>query len=221
MVEIRPSEKTKVVSIAQDMNIRRVKWKEANPHVTSPGNDSSADDWLNQVTGDSTWFNLEHTASTDTVYRRDTTLALASTKGQEIIIPRNMNPEAFTTIVCDNNDFSEETVSGKRTTHVASGIIIQNEDVRLREKNTVSKKHRTVKAPEINIAPYTSKESGTISLQAKTKVLTFLSKSKTIVMRKIWPELLISCTCCPESALQKVGTVCQDGQYSTPKFIKR
>jgi hypothetical protein len=108
---------------------------------------------------------LEHTASTDTVYRRDTTLALASTKGQEIIIPRNMNPEAFTTIVCDNNDFSEETVSGKRTTHVASGIIIQNEDVRLREKNTVSKKHRTMKVPEINIAPYRSKERGTISLQ--------------------------------------------------------
>ena len=75
-----------------------------------------------------------------------------------------MNPEAFTTIVWDNNDFSEETVSGKGTTHVANGIIVQNEDIRLREKTTVSKKHRTVKAPEINIAPYTSKVRGTMSL---------------------------------------------------------
>jgi hypothetical protein len=77
---------------------------------------------------------LGHTASTDTVYRHDTALAIASSNGEEIIIPRNMNPEAFTTIVWDNNDFNEETVSGKGTTHVANGIIIQNEDVILREK---------------------------------------------------------------------------------------
>jgi hypothetical protein len=34
-------------------------------------------------------------------------------------------------------------------------------------------------------------------------------------MRKIWPEILISCTCCPESALQKVGTVCQDSRRAS------
>ena len=76
-----------------------------------------------------------------------------------------MNPEAFTTIVWDNNDFSEETLSGKGTTNVANGIIIQNEDIRLREKTTMSKKHHTVKVPEINIVLYTSKVRGTISLQ--------------------------------------------------------
>jgi hypothetical protein len=163
MVEIRPSEKTKVVSIAQDMIYAESSGKKQTHKSLALGMT------VRQMTGSIRLLRilhgLGHTASTDTVYRHDTALALASTNGQEIIIPRNMNPESFTTIVWDNNDFSEETVSGKGTTHVANGIIIQNEDVRLREKTTVSKKHRTVKAPEINIAPYTSKERGTISLQ--------------------------------------------------------
>ena len=36
---------------------------------------------------------LGHTPSTDTVYRHDSALALASSNGQEIIIPQNMNPK--------------------------------------------------------------------------------------------------------------------------------
>ena len=163
MVGICPSEKTKVVSIAQDLIYAESNGKKQTHKSLALGMT------VRQMTGSVRLLRilhgLGHTASTDTVYRHDSALALASSNGQEIIIPRNMNPEAFTTIVWDNNDFSEETVSGKGTTHVANGIIIQNEDIRLREKTTVSKKHRTVKAPEINIVPYTSKVRGTISLK--------------------------------------------------------
>ena len=107
MVEICPSEKTKVVSIAQDLIYAESNGKKQTHKSLAMGM------IVRQILD-----GLGHTASTDTVYRHDSALALASSNGQEIIIPRNMNPEAFTTIVWDNNDFSEETVSGRGTTHV-------------------------------------------------------------------------------------------------------
>ena len=111
---------------------------------------------------------LGHTVSTATVYRHDTALALLSREeeGTEITIPRNIIPNVFTTIVWDNNDFNEETVSGKGTTHVANGIIVQNAEVSPRpaEKKTISRSIRTIKAPETHITPYRSKERGTLSL---------------------------------------------------------
>jgi hypothetical protein len=130
MVEIRPSERTKVVSIAQDLIYAESSGKKQTHKSLALGMT------VRQMTGSVRLLRilhgLGHTASTDTVYRHDTALAIANSKNEEIIIPRNMSPGAFTTIVWDNNDFSEETVSGKGTTHVANGIIIQNEDVSLR-----------------------------------------------------------------------------------------
>ena len=88
----------------------------------------------------------------------------------EIKIPRNINPSAFTTIVWDNNDFSEETLSGKGTTHVANGIILQNMTCvngRVGDKVLVSKKTRTIKAPENKIFPYRLQKKGTIGLRVE------------------------------------------------------
>ena len=108
MVEICPSEKTKVVSIAQDLIYAESNGKKQTHKSLAPGMT------VRQMTGSvrplRILHGLGHTAFTDTVYRHDFALALASSNCQEIIIPRNMNPEAFTTIVWDNNDFSEETV---------------------------------------------------------------------------------------------------------------
>ena len=163
MVEIRPSEKSKVVSIAQDLIYAEWSGRKQTHKSLALGMT------VRQMTGSVRLLRilhgLGHTASAATVYRHDTALALATTNSQGVIIPRNMKPEAFTTIVWDNNDFNEETVSGTGTTHVANGIMIQNENVRLREKITVSKMHRTMKAPETSIAPYTSRVKGIISLQ--------------------------------------------------------
>ena len=91
---------------------------------------------------------LGHTASVATVYKYDTALAIASSRGQDIIIPRNINPGMFSTVVWDNNDFNEETVSGKGTIHVANGIMFQNGNTTLGDHVTVSKSCRTVQAPE-------------------------------------------------------------------------
>ena len=108
-------------------------------------------------------YGLGNTTSVATVYKHDTALALTTTQEQEIVIPCNVSPGVFATFVWDN-DFNKETVSGKGTTHVANGIIVQNGNVSLRQRVTVSKKQRTMTAPQTNIIPYVNREKGTISL---------------------------------------------------------
>ena len=112
---------------------------------------------------------LGHVASPSTVSKHDTALAIASVQdeGDEIKIPRNINQSAFTSIVWDNNDFNEETLSGKGTTHVANGIILQNMQGRMGEKVLVSKKTRAMKAPESKIFPFSNRKKGAISLKTE------------------------------------------------------
>lgn len=167
MVEITTSEKTKVVSIAQDLIYAESRGKKQTHKSLALGMT------VRQITGSvrllKILHGLGHTVSASTVYKHDTALALASTKGQEIIIPRNMKSEVFTTIVWDNNDFNEETLSGKGTTHVTNGIIIQNEanvNQQLTEKISISRKHRTIQPPETRVAPYKSRDKGVISLES-------------------------------------------------------
>ena len=145
MVDISSSESAKVVSIAQDLIYAESKGKKQTHKSLALGMA------VRQMTGSHRLLRilhgLGHTASTSTIYRHDTALAILSSDGQEkeITIPRNMNQHAFTTIVWDNNDFNEETVSGKGITHVANGIIVQNKDCehRLREKIPVGLKRHT------------------------------------------------------------------------------
>lgn len=167
MVDISSSENAKVVSIAQDLIYAESNGKKQTHKSLALGMT------VRQMTGSVRLLRilhgLGHTASTATVYRHDTALAILSSDGagKEITIPRNIIPEAFTTIVWDNNDFNEETVSGKGTTHVANGIIVQNKEAgqKLGERISVSKKNRTIVAPETNIVRYTSKEKGTLCLR--------------------------------------------------------
>lgn len=80
------------------------------------------------------------------MYEHDSALSIASSMEHDIIIPRNISKGTFATIVWDNNDFREETPTGKGTTDVANGIIIQEGNTTLKEKIQVSKTNRTVKA---------------------------------------------------------------------------
>ena len=106
---------------------------------------------------------LGHTVSSDTVCTHDSALATLQTS-DSVIIPRNVNVGVFSTIVWDNNDFNEETVTGKGTTHVVNGIIIQKGIPSNREKLTVSKKIRSIKAPSTDIEPYFCSRKGIPSL---------------------------------------------------------
>ena len=77
---------------------------------------------------------------------------------ESTFIPRNIAIDLPTTLVWDNNDFTEETLSGKGTTHVANGIIIQNrsilDPVNLREKVYLSKKASKSSPPSSIIEPF-------------------------------------------------------------------
>ncbi len=101
---------------------------------------------------------LGHSVAPSTFYEQESALAVASTGGQDIIIPRNINSGTFATIVWDNNDFSEETISGKGTRHVANCVMNQKGSRVLKEKISVSKGVRTVKSLEPDIPLYSSKE---------------------------------------------------------------
>ena len=154
-VDISSKEEAKdlVVSMAQDLIYAESKGKKQTHKSLDLGMT------VQQMTGSvrllKILHGLGHTASTDTVSKHDTALAIISSNKDEnkVKIPRNISKNIFTTVVWDNNDFKEETLSGKGTSHVANGIIVQNENSRLNElaeKSAVSKKTRTIKAPETN-----------------------------------------------------------------------
>ena len=127
--------------------------------------------------------------STDTIYRHDTALAISSSNGaeKEIAIPRNMSSESFTTIVWDNNDFNNKTVSGKGTTHIANGIIIQKKDVgqTLGEKKAVSKKNRTIEAPEAIETPEVQSSSNIGYLPVIDAPVTDMSTINTLLPQSV------------------------------------
>lgn len=71
---------------------------------------------------------LGHCISTTSVLEHDTALAKRQLVLGNQLLPAGTQP-IFTTLVFDNNDFGEETVSGKGTTHNTNGIIIQRPTV--------------------------------------------------------------------------------------------
>ena len=179
-VEISSKEDTRVVSIAQDLIYAESKGKKQTHKSLALGMA------VRQMTGSvrllKILHGLGHTASADAVSKHDTALAIISSNGdgKELKIPRNISKNIFTTLVWDNNDFNEEMLSGKGTIHVANGIIVQNENTglnELAEKETVSKKTRTIKAPEFNIIPFTSKEKGILSLHNESFELSIKEES--------------------------------------------
>ncbi len=67
-----------------------------------------------------------HCASHSVALSYETALALLNIK-KDVSIPTGIREGVHTTLVWDNIDFGEETRSGKDTTHIANGIIIQPE----------------------------------------------------------------------------------------------
>jgi hypothetical protein len=211
MVNLSPSEKRKVVSIAQDLIYAESKGKKLTHKSLALGMT------VRQMTGSirllKILYGLGHTTSVATVYKHDTALALTTTQGQEIVIPRNIRPGAFATIIWDNNDFNEETVSGKGTTHVANGIIVQNGNVSLQQKIAVSKKQRTMTAPQTNIIPYVNREKGTISLRNQSSDI-FLEERLHADKQDLARNAYFVCLVARKYASEGVKTY-PDGQDST------
>lgn len=125
-----------------------------------------------------------HCCSPDVLYRHDSALTKAISD-EEVFVPRNISANIPSTVVWDNNDFLEETLSGKGTTHVANGITIQNhsisDDVFIRDKIEVHRKSSTVQPPPVIIMPYILKKKSSPSFAGISKdyfVITYQTNSK-------------------------------------------
>lgn len=152
---ISEEQEKKIISIAQDLihistSGRTITHKALALGVTA-----------RQITGSQRLVKIlnqfGHSCSPDVLYKHDAALTKSITE-ESVFVPRNIVPKIPTTLVWDNNDFSEETLSGKGTTHVANGIIIQNRSLRdpvhPREKITVPKSTQSVSPPSTLIEPY-------------------------------------------------------------------
>ena len=100
----------------------------------------------------------------------DSALAEQQLNRGENFIPSIIEPKVPITLVWDNNDFREETLSGKGTTHNTNGIIIQrqsNSPVSTSEISTEcveivksKKRKRSLEAPPLNLSVYLGGKRG-------------------------------------------------------------
>lgn len=105
-----------------------------------------------------------HCVSNSVVLNHDTALAEQELSRGESAIPSVIQPGIPTTVVWDNNDFGEETLSGRGTTHNTNGIIIQNCNTKPSSQEHCSSitvnpavkrtRKRSMQPPEENLATY-------------------------------------------------------------------
>ena len=123
-VELRESNHAKVLSICQD-----ILFCSRNGRVLTPKHVSLAMA-VRRVTGSTELLTMlnkfGHTVSTSKL--QEIEVAVGELRQQEGAdhIPANIVKHVPVSFVFDNNDFQEETPSGKDTTHCTNGIIIQN-----------------------------------------------------------------------------------------------
>eukprot|EP00057_Strongylocentrotus_purpuratus_P015294 XP_011669768.1 PREDICTED: uncharacterized protein LOC105440883 [Strongylocentrotus purpuratus] len=104
-----------------------------------------------------------HCSSHSMVLEHDTALAEQQLNRGEDVLPEGVKP-CLTTLVWDNNDFSEETLSGKGTTHITTGILIQHQkhvpvpdqdqDNQTHKQSLPRTHKRSIKTPTADLTPY-------------------------------------------------------------------
>ncbi|XP_034096209.1 uncharacterized protein LOC117562482 [Gymnodraco acuticeps] len=114
----------KVLSVCQDIVYLASKGRKQTPKSLALGLT------VRHLTGSSRIVSLlnrlGHCASWDTVLSLDTSLAqLTLVEGRDKI-PKGFSKRTPTTLVWDNIDFGEETLSGRGTTHHTNGIMLQS-----------------------------------------------------------------------------------------------
>ena len=101
--------------------------------------------------------------STLVILNHDTAIAELEMNHGKNSFPSTIQPVIPTTLVWDNNDFGEETLSGHETTHNTNGIIIQNNvcptSFKLCSSNIAGKsvkrtRKRTLEPTEVNLVTY-------------------------------------------------------------------
>ncbi|XP_041466296.1 uncharacterized protein LOC121416845 [Lytechinus variegatus] len=123
MVDVSHDDERKILSLAQDIMYLKTKGRCVLPKHNALGMA------VRHLTGSAKLIGilngLGHSVSRPVVLEHDTALAKRQLALGHAILPDGIQP-IFTTLVYDNNDFGEETISGKGTTHNTNGIIIQH-----------------------------------------------------------------------------------------------
>lgn len=102
---------------------------------------------------------LGHSPSYDSILRLETALATKHLEEHNNDIPSNFEKRNATTLVYDNIDFAEETLSGAGTTHFTNGIMFQLDNTSSSSQagavtTVISKRERTFLEPADGIAPF-------------------------------------------------------------------
>lgn len=149
--------KKKLLSIAQDILYLTSSGKKQTPKHLALGMT------VRHLTGSakltSLLNGLGHSVSQSVVLQHDTDLALKQLNSKSPI-PEGFHKQLFTTLVWDNNDFGEETLSGAGTTHCTNGIILQwtsdKSSIPVSSTSNTTKKgrKRTLNPPQSCTVPY-------------------------------------------------------------------
>ena len=121
-IAVAEEDELRVLSIAQDIMYLKAKGRTLMPKHTALAMA------VRHFTGSAKLIGLlnglGHCVSNSVVLGHDTALAKRQLAMSDVLLPPGTQP-IFSTLVWDNNDFGEETISGKGTTHNTNGIIIQ------------------------------------------------------------------------------------------------
>ena len=170
-VIVKEAESQRILAIAQDIVYLASKGKKVMPKHVALGMAVRHLSGSAQLVGLLNGFS--YSVSHSFVLEHDTALAQQENERGSIALPSCMKSGVYTTLVWDNNDFGEETLSGKGTTHNTNGIAVQHEQCQL--------------SVTVAIEPFT------IEAKKKTKQRSLVAPNKDIVMfsgeKKSSPEV--------------------------------
>ncbi|KAJ8023016.1 hypothetical protein HOLleu_38077 [Holothuria leucospilota] len=122
-VEIDPETHRKLLAISQDIIYVASKGKEKTPKHMSLAMS------VRHMTGSAQLIGLSNSfsycVSNSVTLNHYTAIAQQEMRRGEDAVPPNIHPRCNITLVWDNNDFGEETLSDTCTTHNTNGIIVQ------------------------------------------------------------------------------------------------
>ena len=158
-VKVAENEEKKILSIAQDIIFLKAKGRVVTPKHRALSMT------IRHMTGSSQLIQIlngiGHSASHSSTSEHDTALAQCQLSLGELAVPKGIRDGKFTTLIWDNIDFGEETLSGKGTTHRTNRIIIQRvdkTDTEIQEyaptPSVKKTKQRSIEVPSIRLEPY-------------------------------------------------------------------
>lgn len=162
-VQVSDDEQRKILSISQDIIYLASKGRKAMPKH------SSLSMAVRHLTGSAQLIGIlngfGHSTSHTVVLEHDTALAKKELQQGDDSLPACLQKQIFTTLVWDNNDFGEETLSGRGTTHNTSGIAIQHQPSLSEGPQTTEiptnvrkNRQRSLPAPDTKLNPFFGKK---------------------------------------------------------------